>query len=69
MATVIKMAGDEWMGRLAESLGLDPGDVSRIVVDAQAGELVRVYVEKYARERSLLVELPSEPDVNIMVIG
>ncbi len=50
---------DRWIMRVAGAIGVDPSECSRIVIDAQVGQLVRVYVEKYTSAGSIDIASPS----------
>lgn len=64
----VLMAND-FIGKWAEALNLDPRDCQRVVIDAQVGSIVRVYVSKVGSEALLNVEPPDASGVNITVVG
>jgi len=52
----------------AEALGIDPMEVSRVVIDAQVGSVLKVYVEKFGTDRLLQVKPPDPSSVDVRVI-
>lgn len=62
-----QILADELVKSWAEALGVDiPGDhVRRIVIDAEHGCPVMIYVERYGDERLLEIEPPSPAEVEI----
>jgi hypothetical protein len=47
---------DEVATKVCEALGVDPGMVSRVVLDLTAGQPVTAYVEMYGDERFLSIQ-------------
>ncbi len=65
MARARKILSREWIESIAAQLDIDPGDTSRVVVDARHGDVLRIYVEKFGTDRLLGVELPGDATVEI----
>lgn len=63
-----RIRSDEFVMKWAEALGLDPLDehyVRRLVIDAEAGQPLRIYVERYGTDRLLEIVPPSPASVEI----
>jgi hypothetical protein len=61
-------SSDRFVQRWAEALNVDPNEVKRIVIDAQAGRVLIVHVEKFGSEQMLEVEPPTE-GVDIRIVA
>ena len=68
MATQI-INSDKWMQQVLRAMGIDPTHVGRVVVDAQAGELLQVYVQYYGGPEMLDVQPPSAEFAQVAIIG
>lgn len=53
----------------AEALNIDPMECSRIVIDAKAQDVLRVYVSKFGSEKLLNVEPPAATEVQVTIDG
>lgn len=59
------VTGDEFVQKWAAALGEDPAECRRIVIDAQAGHVLIVHVEKLGTERMLEVDPPDPSSVDV----
>lgn len=62
------ITGDEFVMRWAKALGLDPLDeqhATRVVIDAQVRQPLRIYVERVGNEGLLEIVPPSPAEVEI----
>jgi len=67
MTTRIAMA-DEYISGLCEQLGEDPSTIHRIVIDATAGDVIRLYIERYTGEGRLVLTLPHNDAMKISIL-
>jgi len=51
--------------QVLEKLALDPAKIRRVVIDAQIGQALVLYIEHYGDDRILSVEPPSPEEVII----
>lgn len=60
---------DLWVKQLIEALGLDGAKVRRLVIDAEVGQMTKVYayVECWARSSLLAVDPPPRAAVEIII--
>lgn len=58
----------DFVQKWAEALGVDPGETSRIVIDAKADSVLTIYVEKFGTERMLSIEVPDPGSVKLEVL-
>lgn len=54
-----------WVSQMCEALGLDSAKVRRLVIDAEVGQLVKVYVECWGRSAMLEVNPPPREAIQI----
>ncbi len=59
---------DDWVVKWAEALGIEPSETRRIIIDAEAGSALRVYVEKLGTTKMYDIEIPdlSETEIHIL---
>jgi len=50
---------DDYGTAICEALNIDPNKVRRVVIDATAGELLRVYIEYYGGPELVTIKLPA----------
>lgn len=66
---ISSITGDAWIALVLEKLGIDPGRVMRLVVDARPAEILKFYIT-YVGDPSLLeVRPPEVNEVEILVGG
>lgn len=63
------LSADRWIQQIVAALGFDPNECRRIVIDATAGKVVTIYVEKYGSEALLDLAPPDVAGLNISVVG
>lgn len=56
---------DPWITQLISAIGLDGARVRRVVLDAEVGQSIKVYVECFGDERLLTIGTPPREAVQI----
>ena len=49
------------------SIGIDPTNTNRVIVDAKAGYPIKIYVEMYGDEPMVKADLPDELKTGIII--
>jgi hypothetical protein len=52
------LVGDDFIKKVCESVGENPADVRRVVIDASWDSVVMVFVERYGMKELLEVSIP-----------
>lgn len=60
------IAGRDWARQVCKALSLDPLKVRRIVIDAQVGEVLSVYIEAWGDDRLIDIQLPDAASLNLV---
>ncbi len=64
-----KVIRSEKLVELLKAEGIIPGRASRVVIDAQAGEPIRLYVTLFGDEDLIRLGVPMLKDAEVTVIG
>lgn len=65
--TMSPQGTDLWVKQMIQALGLDGAKVRRLVIDAEVGQTIKVYVECWGPSTMLEVEPPARGAVEIIV--
>ena len=63
------LSSRKWVKHVLSKMGIDNEFVGRVVIDAQVGEVVQIYIAFIGNEELLEVEAPMAEDVVIHVVG
>lgn len=66
-AAVIK--GDKWVTEFLNAIGMGDIPVRRIIVDAEVGHPVKIYVEQWGDERMFNVRPPGADEATVIAVG
>ncbi len=59
---------DVWIKKVSEALGVNVEECSRIIIDARAGEFLKIYVEKFGADRMLNIDVSDVKSANITIL-
>lgn len=60
---------DDFVIKWATALGIDADRVRRVVIDAEAGNAIMVYVEQYGTDELLHLDVPNPTSMDIKIVG